>query len=105
MIETSYFWTNIAFLAAGTIAIRLSLIAASSKIKISDRTKEIFSFIPAAILPAFIAPAVYFHQGHVDWMAGKERLVVMVFATAVSYYTRSTLATIAFGLGSLYLLT
>ncbi|MGZ5278497.1 MAG: AzlD domain-containing protein, partial [Pseudobdellovibrionaceae bacterium] len=74
MIEASYFWMNVAFLALGTIGIRVSLIAASAKIKISDRTKEIFSYIPAAILPAFIAPAVFFHEGHVTWLAGKERL-------------------------------
>ncbi len=105
MIETSYFWTCIVVLALGTISIRLSLIAVSSKIKISDRTKEIFSYIPAAVLPAFVAPAAFFHQGTVTWLAGKERLLVMVFATVVSYFTKSTLATIVFGLVTLFLLT
>lgn len=105
MIETNYFWMNIVLLALGTISIRFSLIAVSSKVKISDRAKEIFSFIPAAILPAFIAPAVFFHEGHVAWLAGRERLVVMILATVVSFFTRSTLATIVFGLLALYFST
>jgi len=105
MIETSYFWMNVGLLAMGTIGIRMSLIAVSAKVKISDRTKEIFSYIPAAILPAFVAPAAFFHEGQVSWLAGKERMAVMILATAVSYYSRSTLATILFGLITLYLLT
>ena len=105
MIEPNYFWLNIFAIAAGTIMIRGSLIALSNKIRISDRTKEIFSFIPAAILPAFIAPAVYFHVGTVDWLQYKERLFVLILATGVCYLVRNTLVTIVFGLAALYLLT
>jgi branched-subunit amino acid transport protein len=105
MIDSEYFWNNIFFLALGTIAIRGSIIALSARVKISDRVKELFSFIPAAILPAFIAPAVYFHNGHVDWVFGKERLLILILATAVCYFTRSTLVTITFGLGALYFIS
>ncbi len=102
MIESSYFWTNIFLLAAGTLAIRGIFIGMSSRIQISDRWREIFSFIPAAILPAFVAPAVFFHEGHQAWIFGKERFLVLVLATAVSFYSKSTLLTILFGLTTLY---
>jgi branched-subunit amino acid transport protein len=105
LISQPYFWTIVFCLAIGTFAIRFSIIAISSRIKISDRTKELFSFIPAAILPAFIAPAVFFHQGQVAWAGGKERLLVLILATIVSFLTRSTFATIGFGLVTLYLVT
>ncbi len=104
MIEPSYFWTNVLFLAIGTIAIRGTFIIMSSRIKISDRWRQIFSFIPAAILPAFVAPAVFYNEGHQAWLWGKERFFVLIFATAICYYTRSTVATIAFGLAALYFL-
>ena len=104
MIATNYFWTNIFLLAFGTIGIRFSLIAVSGRIKITDRTKEIFSYIPAAILPALVAPMVFFHQGSVAWLQGKERAVILILSTVVCAITRSTLATIAFGLIALYLL-
>jgi branched-subunit amino acid transport protein len=67
--------------------------------------KEVLSFIPAAILPAMIAPMVFFHQGEVVFLAGKERLAVLILATLVCYYTKNMLITIGFGLALLYLLT
>ena len=103
MIEPAYFWRIVFFLAVGTLAIRGSIIFLSNRIKISDWWREIFSYIPAAILPAFIAPAVFFHEGHIQWMAGRERFAVLILATAVCYYTRNTLATISFGLFMLYM--
>lgn len=102
MIPSNYFWLNIFFLSIGTIAIRFSFIAFSSRLKISDRLKDIFSFIPSAILPALIAPGVFFHKGSVAIVQGKERFVILILATIVCYLTRSTLATIAFGLVALY---
>lgn len=104
MIDSNYFWTNILFLAFGTLMIRGVFIAMSSRVKISDRLREIFSFIPTAVLPAFIAPAVFFNQGHQTWLLGKERFLVLVISTAVCFYSKSTLLTILFGLGFLYLL-
>lgn len=73
-------WFNIFAMAVGTLAIRVSIIA-------------------------FIAPAAFYHQGSVTALAGKERFVILVAATFVSFYTRSTFLTIAFGLGALYGLT
>lgn len=103
MIPLKYFWLNILFLSLGTLAIRASIIAVSSRVYISARVRTLFSFIPAAVLPAFVAPAVFFHQGEVAWLLNKERLFILAFATAVCYFTRSTLATIAFGLIALFL--
>ena len=105
MIENSYFWFIFACLMTGTFIIRGSLIAASSRVKISERAKEVFSFIPAAILPAFIAPFAFFHEGQAQWVLGKERFLVLVVATFVCMATRSTVATICFGLSALYVIT
>ena len=67
--------------------------------------KEIFSFIPAAILPALVTPGVSSHQGQVDWLFDKERLVILLIAAGFWFFTRSMAKTIAFGLISLYLVT
>ncbi|MBL7713873.1 MAG: AzlD domain-containing protein [Bdellovibrionales bacterium] len=100
-----YFWYIVGAMAFGTLAIRGSIIAISSKIKISERTKEIFSFIPAAVLPAIATPAVFFHVGKVEWLFGKERLVVAILALVLSTFFRSMLGTLGFGMVALYLLT
>lgn len=104
MIESNYFWTVTALLSVGTITIRFLFIALSSKIKISARTQEIFSFIPAAILPALIAPMAFYQKGQVAWLMGKERFFILALATVVCYFTKNMLATIAFGLACLYVI-
>jgi branched-subunit amino acid transport protein len=107
MIEQSYFWTVVAFLAVGTLAIRGSIIAVSSlgKFEISDRMRELFTFIPAAIIPAIVAPMVFFHSGKVEWLGNRERLWVLIMATVVCYFTRHIVITVVFGLLALYLFT
>ncbi len=97
-------WSTIALLASGTFAIRVSLIAMSDRINVTGKHREFFSYIPAAIIPAIVVPMVYFHNGSVSLLGGKERLAVMVFAAAVCWWTRSMLATIAAGLLLLYVL-
>lgn len=104
MIPAEYFWINILLLALGTYAVRFSIISISTRVKISNRLKELFSFIPAAVLPALVTPLVFFHQGEVGWAQGKERFLVLIAATVVCYFTRNMLLTICFGLVALYLL-
>ena len=102
MINPEYFWRIIFLLGIGTFTIRFSIIALSSKVKISDRVKEVFSFIPAAVLPALIAPLVFYHKGSVELIFGKERFIILILATIVCYYSRSMMLTIVFGLFALF---
>lgn len=105
VIEPAYFWICTFLLAIGSFAIRFSIIALAGRKPISDRVKELFTFIPAAILPAFVAPTAFFHEGAVGWLFGKERLIILLCATALCYFHRSTIATIIFGLAALFLVT
>lgn len=105
MINGNYFLLNVFLLMIGTIAIRGSFIAVSGKMKISPKTRELFTYIPAAILPAFIVPATFFHQGQISEVFGKERFLILVLTGTVFYFVRSTLLIIGLGLGLLYFLT
>ncbi len=104
MIANGYFWTNIILLTIGTFIIRASFIATSAKVQISERHREIFSFIPAAILPALAVPLVFYHQGQVQALLGKERFFILILATVVAFYSKKMTFTLIFGLSSLYLL-
>jgi branched-subunit amino acid transport protein len=105
VIDSTYFWQIIIPLAVGTLAIRASIILISGKVTISDRVKEIFSYIPAAILPALLAPMTFFHSGQVAWLHGKERLFILILTLGVSSAIKNMFGTIAFGLIALYLVT
>ncbi len=102
MIDNNYFWTNVFGLALSTFLIRYSIIFFSGKIIFSDRVKEIFAFIPVAILPAFIAPVVFYNEGNVDIILGKERFVIIILAFFISFRFKSILLTILSGLFLLY---
>ncbi len=105
MVESSYFWSTVVLLAAGTFLIRYSVIGLLKKAEISAKVREVFTYIPAAILPALITPGVFFHQGKVEALAGKERMVVLLAASVVTWVWRSTLVTLFFGMVALYLVT
>lgn len=103
MINGNYFLLNVVALTFGTIFIRGFFIALSGKMKISPKVKELFTYIPAAIFPALIIPATFFHQGAVEWLGGKERFVILLLSSVACYFYRNTLFVICFGLSLLYL--
>ncbi len=102
MIEDNFFIFVVIALCFGTIFIRGSFIAFSSKMKISDKVRELFSYIPAAIFPALVVPATFFHKGSVELMGGKERFLVLIVSGIACYFFRNTLFIICFGLSLLY---
>ena len=104
-IDSGYFWTIVLLLGAGTFGFRASLIFLSGRIQVTERLREIFSLIPAAILPALITPMVFFHQGQTQWLFEKERFVVLLFATIIAFLFRNMFVTILFGLVLLYVVT
>lgn len=105
MINSNYFLINVAALTIGTIMIRGSFIFLSGKMTISNKVKDLFGYIPAAILPTLIVPATFFHLGKVDLLGGKERFLILLVSILVAYFIRNTLFIISFGLILLYLVT
>jgi branched-subunit amino acid transport protein len=102
MINGNYFLLNVLLLVIGTLFIRGFFIALSARMNISSKLKELFTFIPAAIFPALIMPAAFFHKGSVELLAGKERFLILIASGIVCYFIRNTLFVISFGLILLY---
>lgn len=102
MIDAHYFYLITLVLVIGTLIIRGGFIAFSHKVNISPMARELFTYIPAAILPCLIFPGVFFDQGNVEWLGGKERLLVIVVSFMLTYFIRNTLFCITTGLALLY---
>lgn len=105
VIDPVYFWKITLILTLGTFLIRGSFVFLSKYLYLSDRGREVLSFIPAAILPAMTLPSVYFHQGQLETVMGKERLLILILSVVFCYLTKSMIFTISFGLILLYLTT
>ena len=98
MIDSHYFLIIVGLMCVGTILIRGFFIALSGKMVISPKVRELFTYIPASIIPALIIPSTFFQPG-------KERFLILLAASIVCYFVRNTFAVIAFGLVLLYLVT
>lgn len=105
MIPDNYFLTVVVLLAVGTLSIRGAFIAFASKMNLSPKVRELFTYIPAAIFPAIVVPATFFYQGQVDWLGGKERFLIIIAAGIACYFIRSTFFVIVFGLSMLHLVS
>jgi len=100
VIDRPSFWIVTLALGAATYAIRLSFLAWSQERTFSPRVKRLLEFVPVTVLPALIAPVVVFP----DAMGGAfdpVRVVAALAALAVGLATRSVIAVIVIGLGTL----
>ena len=66
--------------------------------------EEALSFVPVAVLTAITVPAVIISPDGGLMLAGNSKLPAALVALTVALVTRSVLATIASGLGSLWVL-
>lgn len=97
------FWTSVWLLAIFTLLIRASFFFLYRYLKMSDSVKRAFSYIPVAVLPALIAPGVFFHKGGSEIFFGFERSVTFVFAAFICYFSKSSVVTISSGMVLLFL--
>lgn len=105
MIDSTYFLLVVFLLAVGTFLIRYSFIGLSHRMKIPNEVRDLFTYIPAAILPGLFIPATFYYQGQVGALLHKERFVIILFCFLLTIFVRNTLLCISVGLGLLYLVT
>lgn len=104
MMDKAYFWSLVFCMSLGTIGIRSSFFFLYSRLEIPESLQKIFTYIPAAVLPALILPGVVYHQGSVDSILGKERLLALCVAVVICFVSKNVLLTIVCGMMSLYFL-
>lgn len=99
-----YFWQAVIPLGLGTLLIRCSFLFLGERITLSPTIREIFTFIPAAVLPALAVPMVFFHEGVVESINGKERFIIFLIGVVVCLLSKNILMTILSGLVILFML-
>lgn len=104
MLDMTQFWPVVICLGIGTFLIRYSFILIMDRLTISDNVRRMLRFIPAAVLPALVVPAILLHRNGVTGFAGWDRLIAALIAVAVAWRTRNILATIGSGMAALWLL-
>jgi len=103
MTDNTIFWIIIAT-AAGTHLARVSFFLLSGRMERLSTLRKALRFVPVAVLPAIIAPALFMPAGTLDVSPGNTRLVAGLVAVVVAWRTGNVLLTIASGMGLLWLL-
>jgi len=97
-------WILILYCGLITYLTRFSMIALIKKEMFNDRIREILSFVPSAIFPAIIFPAIFINDTGLIEIDGNLKIIAAIIAMIIGIITRSILATIFSGLISYWFL-
>jgi len=84
--------------------LRLSFLALSGRLAAPDWLTRALRFVPVAVLTALVVPAIIYREGVLSLSLSNERLIAGLLAAIVAWRTRSVLATLAVGMGGVWLL-
>lgn len=96
-------WLLIFLCGGATFLTRFLPISELAPKKLPSWASEALGFVPVGILSAIIAPAVFMPEGQL-MVEGNHRIWAALIASIVAFYSRSVVATLAAGLGSLWTL-
>ena len=87
-----------------TFLTRFSMIALLKKEMFNDRIREVLSYVPSAIFPAIIFPAIFLDSAGSIQIEDNPKILAAFIATIVGIFIRNTVATIFSGLTSYWFL-
>ena len=80
------------------------MIALLKKEMFNDRIREVLSYVPSAIFPAIIFPAIFLDNTGSLQIENNPKILAVIIATIVGIFTRNIIATIFSGLASYWFL-
>ena len=97
-------WALIIYCGLITFLTRFSMIAFLKKDMFNDRIREVLSYVPSAIFPAIIFPAIFLDNVGSIQIEDNPKILAAFIATTVGIFTRNIIATIFSGLISYWFL-
>ena len=93
-------WALIIYCGLITYLTRFSMIALIKKEMFNDRIREVLSYVPSAIFPAIIFPAIFLDNSGLILTQDNPKIIAATIATIIGIFSRSIIATIFSGLAS-----
>ena len=97
-------WALIIYCGLITYFTRFSMIALIKKEMFNDRIRLILSYVPSAIFPAIIFPAIFLDSSGSILIENNPKIMAALIATLIGIFSRSIIATIFSGLASYWFL-
>ena len=80
------------------------MIALLKKEMFNDRIREVLSYVPSAIFPAIIFPAIFLDNTGLIQLEENPKILAAIIAMVIGIFTRNIIATIFSGLATYWFL-
>ena len=97
-------WYLIIYCGLITFFTRFSMIALLKKEMFNDRVREVLSYVPSAIFPAIIFPAIFLNNAGSIQIEDNPKILAAFIATIIAIFSKNIIATIFTGLASYWFL-
>ncbi len=97
-------WALIIYCGLITYLTRFSMIALIKKEMFNNRIRQVLSYVPSAIFPAIIFPAIFLDNSGLILIEDNPKIIAALIATLIGIFSRSIIATIFSGLASYWIL-
>ena len=97
-------WALIIYCGLITYLTRFSMIALIKKEMFNDRIREVLSYVPSAIFPAIIFPAIFLDNSGSLIFEDNPKIIAAIIATIIGVISKNILATIFGGLAAYWFL-
>ena len=97
-------WALIIYCGLITYLTRFSMIALIKKEMFNDRVRQVLSYVPSAIFPAIIFPAIFLDNSGSILIEDNPKILAALIATLIGIFSKNIIATIFSGLASYWFL-
>ena len=97
-------WALIIYCGLITFLTRFSMIALLKKEMFNDKIREVLSYVPSAIFPGIIFPAIFIDNSGSIQLEDNPKIIAAIIAILIGILTRNIIATIFVGLGAYWFL-
>ena len=97
-------WALIIYCGIITYLTRFSMIAILKKEMFNNRVREVLSYVPSAIFPAIIFPAIFLDDLGIFQFEDNPKILATAIAMIIGILSRNIVATIFSGLASYWFL-
>ena len=97
-------WLSIIIAGILTYFTRMTMIALVSRDMLGDRIKAVLAYVPSAVFPAIIFPAIFINDYGIFIEMNDPKIFAAIVAIVVGYFSRNVIATILSGLISYWII-
>ena len=97
-------WVTLIIAGIITFLLRFSMIALIKENSLSEKTKIVLSYVPSAVFPAIIFPAIFLDNSGLLDLENNPKILASIIAIIAGFISKNIIATIFAGLASYWFL-